>query len=103
MLYVTHDTNNKLRMQGQFAGQCPSALPTLNDSYTMPTTFSTDLQLLNIRTSVKLSADSRTISFMDAENMACRYKALRQSSVALKATKWLSAVLLSGLMGIQRR
>ncbi|UJR32560.1 hypothetical protein I4U23_020021 [Adineta vaga] len=79
VVYFNRGNNNNLHIQGQFNGQCSSASPTVYAIYAMPNTYSAEFRFLNQPITVKLSADSQTISFMETDNMACRYKAVRQS------------------------
>ncbi|CAF1221137.1 unnamed protein product [Adineta steineri] len=101
LVQFTRVNVNNLHIQGQFFGQCPRASLTIEDIYMMPNDFSANFNFLNRLVSAKLSSDSRTISFMETDNLACRYKAVRENAASMIAINWMFFILICGIVNVK--
>ncbi|CAF1192465.1 unnamed protein product [Adineta ricciae] len=102
VIYFNPGRYNNLHIQGRFTGQCSSSSPTLDTTQPIPNTNSLDLRFQNQPISVTLSGDGGTVTFIETDNMACRYKAIREANSASSNTiNWISVLFLTSLINIR--
>jgi hypothetical protein len=78
---ASRTTNNYLRFQCQFVGQCPS--PSYVDySMPMPNSFQTQILFLGNPIQITLSQDSSTVEFYNPSFPDCSETARRNSAIS---------------------
>jgi hypothetical protein len=98
---ASRTTNNYLRFQCQFVGQCPSP-SYLDDSIPMPTSFQTQILFLGNPIQITLSQDSSTVEFYNPIFPQCSETARRNGAMSTAIINLPLIALLSGLIALQQ-